>query len=55
MAKKITEIEGIGPVFQEKLAVAGIKTVEGLLEAGASKAGRKKLAAETGIDESNVL
>jgi len=55
MAKKITEIEGIGPVFQEKLAVAGIKTVEGLLEAGASKAGRKKLAAETGIDESKIL
>ena len=39
MAKKITEIEGIGPVYQEKLAAAGVKTVEGLLEAGASKAG----------------
>lgn len=55
MAKKITEIEGIGPVFQEKLAGAGITTVEGLLEAGASKAGRKKIAEETGIDESKVL
>jgi predicted flap endonuclease-1-like 5' DNA nuclease len=55
MAKKITEIEGIGPAFQEKLAGAGIKTVEGLLEAGASKAGRKKLAADSGIDESKLL
>lgn len=55
MAKKITDIEGIGPVFQEKLAGAGVKTVEGLLEAGATKAGRKKLAADSGIDEGKIL
>ncbi len=55
MAKKITEIEGIGPVYQEKLAAAGVKTVEGLLEAGASKAGRKKIADESGLDESKIL
>jgi predicted flap endonuclease-1-like 5' DNA nuclease len=55
MAKKITEIEGIGPAFQEKLAGAGVTTVEGLLETGASKAGRKKLAADSGIDESKLL
>ncbi len=55
MAKKITEIEGIGPAFQEKLASAGVTTVEGLLETGASKAGRKKLAADSGIDESKIL
>lgn len=55
MAKKITEIEGIGPVYQEKLATAGVKTVEGLLEAGASKTGRKKIAEESGIDESKIL
>lgn len=55
MAKKITEIEGIGPVFQEKLSNAGITTVEGLLEAGAPKAGRKKLAEASGIDEGKIL
>ena len=55
MAKKITEIEGIGPVFQEKLSKAGVTTVEGLLEAGASKSGRKKIAEDSGIDESRVL
>lgn len=55
MAKKITEIEGIGPVFAEKLGQAGITTVEGLLEAGASKTGRKKIAADSGIDESKIL
>jgi len=55
MAKKISEIEGIGPVFAEKLAGAGVQTVEGLLEAGATKAGRKKLAADSGIDEGKIL
>ncbi len=55
MAKKIEEIEGIGPVFAEKLVNAGIKTVEFLLEKGASKSGRKALAEETGIDESKIL
>ena len=55
MAQRIIEIEGIGPVYAEKLAGAEIKTVEQLLAAGASKAGRKKLAADTGIDEGKIL
>lgn len=55
MAKKIDEIQGIGPVFAEKLAGAGVTTVEGLLSDGASKPGRKKLAEATGIDEAKIL
>jgi predicted flap endonuclease-1-like 5' DNA nuclease len=55
MSKKITEIEGIGPVFQEKLSGAGVTTVEGLLQTGATKVGRKKLAADSGIDEGKIL
>ncbi len=55
MAKKISEIEGIGPVYAEKLEKAGVKTVEALLEAGATKAGRKKLAADSGVDEGKIL
>lgn len=51
----IEEIEGIGPVYAEKLGNASIKTVEGLLKAGATKAGRKKIAEESGIDEGKVL
>jgi predicted flap endonuclease-1-like 5' DNA nuclease len=55
MATKIIEIEGIGPVFAEKLSKAGVITVEGLLEKGASRSGRKGLADDSGVDESKIL
>lgn len=55
MAKRISEIEGIGPVFAKKLGDAGVKTVEDLLKNGATKAGRKKLAAASDIEEEKVL
>ncbi|MEM7370817.1 MAG: DUF4332 domain-containing protein [Bacteroidota bacterium] len=52
---KITDIEGIGPANAEKLGTAGIKTVEGLLKACASKSGRKSVAEASGISESTIL
>ncbi len=52
---KIIDIEGIGPVFAEKLEGAGIKTVEALLKAGGAAAGRKDLATKTGIDAGKLL
>lgn len=55
MAKKISEIEGIGPSFEAKLNEAGITSVEGLLEKGCTKAGRKTIASDSGIDESKIL
>lgn len=55
MAKKISEIEGIGPVFSAKLEAASVSTVESLLEKGATKSGRKKIAEESGIDEGKIL
>ncbi|MCB8963858.1 MAG: DUF4332 domain-containing protein [Bacteroidales bacterium] len=55
MRSKIIEIEGIGPVMGEKLEKAGIKTVEALLEDGAAKSGRKRIADETGIAEAKIL
>ena len=51
----ITEIEGIGPVYGQKLSDVGIRTVEALLEAGASPQGRKTLAESTGIDAALLL
>ena len=55
MSKKISEIEGIGPALSEKLAKAGVKTVEALLEKGSTKAGRRTLADDSGIDEGKIL
>ncbi len=52
---KIEEIEGIGEAIGAKLRAAGVNTVEGLLEAGASPKGRKELEAATGIDASRIL
>jgi len=52
---KIVEIEGIGPVYAGKLTKIGVTTVENLLESGATKAGRKKLAEESDIDEGKIL
>ncbi len=55
MAKKIVEIEGIGPVFADKLSKAGVVTVENLLDKGATRTGRKNIAETSGIDEGKVL
>ena len=52
---KIEDVEGIGPVFAQKLAEAGVATTESLLERGASDAGRSRLAADTGISERLLL
>ncbi|MDY9918891.1 MULTISPECIES: DUF4332 domain-containing protein [Proteiniphilum] len=55
MAYKIEEIEGIGPVYGEKLRAAGVTSTEGLLEKCAGKSGRAAMAKETGIDEKLIL
>lgn len=55
MSKNIETIEGIGPKTGASLRKAGIRTVEKLLETGCTKAGRKSLATETGIDEKQLL
>lgn len=52
---KLIDIEGIGEAYLAKLNEAGITTVEGLLEAGASPKGRKDLEAKTGIRHDLVL
>ena len=52
---KIEKIEGIGPVYGEKLRGVGITTVEALLEAAASPKGRQELAEKTEITEKLIL
>jgi predicted flap endonuclease-1-like 5' DNA nuclease len=55
MAYNIIDLEGVGPVYAEKLNAASIKTTADLLTTGGTKAGRKKLADDTGIDEGKIL
>jgi len=52
---KFVDIEGVGPVFAQKLLTAGISTAEALLKAGATPERRKELAAKSGIDQKNIL
>ena len=52
---KIMDIEGIGPVYAQKMAKAGIKTVEALLKEGATSKGRESIAKETGLDKGLIL
>jgi len=52
---KLEIIEGIGPVYAEKLRAAGVRSVNALLQAGATPKGRKELAEKTGIGHAYVL
>jgi len=52
---KLTEVEGIGPTYAEKLQQAGIDSTEALLEKGASPKGRKEIAESTDISPKLVL
>ncbi len=51
----VVDVEGIGPVHAEKLAAAGVKTTDDLLERGASPKGRQELEEATGISHTLVL
>lgn len=55
MAYKIIDVEGIGPVYAEKLQAAGIKTTDEYLAKCATPAGRKALAEETEISPKLIL
>jgi predicted flap endonuclease-1-like 5' DNA nuclease len=55
MSKSIEKIEGIGPKLGSALRTAGIRTVDDLLDRGASKSSRRELAASTGISEGRIL
>ncbi|HEY4250163.1 MAG TPA: DUF4332 domain-containing protein [Roseomonas sp.] len=55
MAYPIEKIEGIGPVFGEKLRAAGIKDTGALLDHAATPKGRAALAETTGIAAKLIL
>ena len=51
----IISIEGIGEVYAAKLKEIGIRSVEGLLKACATKKGRVDLAEKAGVSEKLIL
>ena len=51
----LSDIEGIGPKYEETLKGIGIGSLEKLLEAGATPAGRANTAKESGISEKLIL
>jgi predicted flap endonuclease-1-like 5' DNA nuclease len=55
VAYSIEEIEGIGPAYAAKLAVANIRTTAALLTACATRKGREETEAATGIDAGRLL
>jgi predicted flap endonuclease-1-like 5' DNA nuclease len=52
---KLEIIEGIGPVYAEKLRAAGIGSVNALLRAGATPDERRDLEEKTGIGHEYIL
>ena len=52
---KLTEVEGIGETYAQKLADAGIATTEALLDKGATPQGRKAIAEATDISGTLIL
>jgi len=55
MALKIEAVEGIGPVYAQKLIAAGVKTDVDMLEKAGTAKGRAELSAQTGIGPSLIL
>jgi predicted flap endonuclease-1-like 5' DNA nuclease len=51
----VIKIEGIGTEYSSRLRQKGVRTVEALLNAGASPYDRKQLAERSNIDESLIL
>jgi len=52
---KLTDIEGIGPVYAQKLKKAGVSTTEALLKKGATPKDRQAIADKSGIGIKRVL
>jgi len=52
---KLEKVEGIGPVYAEKLKQAGAKTTRDLLKLAKTPEDRKKLADSAGISEQMIL
>lgn len=55
MSYPIADVEGIGPVYGQKLATAGIGTTGALLRRCAGRKGRRTVAEQTGLSDKLIL
>ena len=55
MSYPIEKIEGIGPAYAKKLQKAGIRSTKALLTKCGTPAGRRNVAAKSGVEESTIL
>jgi predicted flap endonuclease-1-like 5' DNA nuclease len=55
MSYKIQDIEGIGPSYAQKLAVAKVRTTNDLLKYCCDTRGRMSVGAKTGVSEAQLL
>lgn len=51
----LTDIEGIGEVHAEQLALAGVGSTRTLLNRGATRKGRRELAKASGVTTTQIL
>lgn len=51
----IATLEGVGPANAQKLAAAGITSVNDLLAKGASSQGRQEISDQTGLNSQQIL
>lgn len=51
----LTQIEGIGETYADQLAAAGIGSTTSLLKKGATRAGRKEIAKQSGVKAGQIL
>ena len=52
---KLTDIEGVGPVYSQKLKSAGVSSTDALLKKGATAKGRQAIANKSGISGKLIL
>lgn len=52
---KLIDIEGVGPAYAAKLQKAGVRSADSLLAKGGTPAGRKEIAAKSGVSDAKVL
>jgi len=52
---KLLDVEGIGPVYAQKLKDAGIGSTDTLLKIGSTPKGRQEIADKSGISHSLIL